>query len=66
MIMLKEIFQQMNQCSMNLFWSESCKKSETLIDTNPLKKDLSVSNIGSDKKQNFKDTNYCKQYNNKF
>ena len=48
------------------FWSESCKRSETFIDTNPLKKDLSVSNSGSDKKQNFNDTNNYKQYNNKF
>ena len=47
-------------------WSESCKRSETFIDTNPLKKDLSVSNSSSDKKQNFNDTNNYKQYNNKF
>ena len=64
--MLKEIFWQMNQCFIFFFWSESCKRSETFIDTNPLKKDLSVSNSGSDKKQNFNDTNNYKQYNNKF
>ena len=65
--MLKEImFCQLNRCSMNIFRSESRKKSETSIDTNPLKKNSSVPNSGSDKKQNFKNTNSYKQYNNKF
>ena len=45
------------------FWSESRKKSETSIETNLLKKDSSVPNSGSDKKQNFKNTNNYKQYN---
>ena len=65
--MLKEVmFWQLNRCSTNIFWSESRKKSETSIDTNPLEKDSSVTNSGSDKKKNFKNTNNYKQYNNKF
>ena len=57
LIMLKEIFWQLNRCSINIFLSESCKKSGTSIDTNPLKKHSSVPNSGSGKKKNFKNTN---------
>lgn len=51
---------------MNILWSEFRKKSETSIDTNPLNKDSSVPNSGSDKIRNFNKTNNYKQYNNKF
>ena len=61
---LKEMFWQLNGCSMSIFWWESCKKPETSIDTNTLKKDSLAPNSASDKKQNFKNTNNYKQYNN--
>ena len=47
--MSKEMFWELNRCSIKNIWSESCKKSETYIDTDPLKKDSPV--------LNFKNTN---------